>query len=543
MPPRRTIRYANSEGYWPNQDKLPGIPGSVVGGKNMWFRGAGKWESSKGVGSGGSNGGVRHLQAVGDTHGGMSVFGSVIRFFLSNVWAGSGSAFEGGTNLGAAGSTLVIKPVGGTAKSVGVAAPSAPVISDGGVAGLLDGTVSLRLTAVSDIGEESNASAQSNIISLSLKKVRFTTPTLPAGATKFGVYVPRAGFGREGPHFRHTTLGDISPGTYDIDWTDSVLGQIAPIDNDPPPACSFAGSLNNILLAIGAYGDMVAPSKAGDYGAFPPDWPVSLGGSPTGVKAGMDDSLIISTATSVRGVRASGDVTVTPIAMWVIWERMGFPNMSCWWAHGADVWGFNGRGPVTSAFGADKESDFALPVMSDFITYGLNASNTTGGHDPRSKSMVYVSGQNAWPFSLVTGRWSTRMELPASIVTAETIGDDLLLGTSGGTMYILDSGSGMAYELIPCWQDVSEDEMAGNVIMAAGTVDQSTTVDILTDLDEITSRFQTTFTANHSGWKPVQGTALLSARSATMKFSGTGAGHVIRRASLLVVPHRVAKVA
>jgi hypothetical protein len=473
----------------------------------------------------------------------MSVFGSVIRFFNSNVFAGSGDAFEGGVNLGTAGATLVIKPIGGTAKSVGVAAPAAPVISDGGVAGLLDGTISIRLTGVSDLGEESNASAPSNIISLSLKKVHFTTPALlPAGATKFGVYCPRAGFGRQGPHFRQTVLGDIAPGTYDIDWTDSILGQIAPIDNNPPPACTFAGSLNNMLLAIGAYRDMIAPSRADDFGAFPPDWPVSLNGPPTGVKAGMDDSLVISTATAVYGCRASGDVDVTPVGLWLIWDRMGFPNMSCWWVHGADIWGYSGRGPVTSAFGPDRESNFAQPVISDFITFGLTAANTTGGYDPQSKGMVYASGTNAWVFGLTTGEWSTRMELPAIIVTAETIGDNLLLGAADGSMYILDSGAGMAYELVPVWQNVSEDEMAGNVIMVAAAISGSCQVDIYTDLDESTSQFSTTLTPNHSGWKPTLSQALLSARSVTVKISGNGP-QVIRRISLLAIPHRVAKVA
>jgi hypothetical protein len=551
MPPRRMIPFGTQPtpagfgrrvyGYWPNQDKLPGIPGSVIAGKNMFQRGAGKWEASKGIGSGGSNGGVRHLQTVGGTHGGMSILGSVIRFFNSNVWAGSGNAFEGGVNLGAAGASLVIKPIGGAAKAVGELAPAAPVIS-AGPAGLLDGTESIRLTAVSDLGEESNASAPSNIISLTLGKVHFTTPPLPSGATKFGVYCPRQGFGREGPHFRQTLLGDIPPGTYDIDWTDSILGQIAPIANNPPPPCTFAGSLNNILVAIGAYGDMIAPSAAGDFGAFSPDWPVSMNGAPTGVKAGMDDSLVISTATSVIGCRASGDVEVTPIAIWLIWERMGFSNMSAWCVHGSDIWGYNGRGPVTSAFGADHESDFAQPVMSDFISFGLNGSNTTVNHDPQSKGMVIASGINAWVYGLQTGEWSTRMELPATIVTSEVAGDTLLLGAADGSMYVLDAGTGIAYELMWCWENVGEPEMDGNIIFASADITNACNIDIYTDLDEGTSRFTGSLNPNHSGWKPVGGDALLKAKSVTVKLSGSGT-QVIRRAQVLAVPHKVAKVA
>lgn len=539
MPPRREISWVATEGYHPNQLRYPGIPGTLIHALNLWFRGAGKWESSGGVAASGSNGGVRHLQTVGGTHGGMSGSGSVIRFFASNVYGGSGTAFEGGVALGAAGSTLTIKPLAGAAKSVGVAAPAAPVISDGGVAGLIDGTASIRLTAVSDLGEESNASAPSNVISVTLKKIHFTTPALPSGATRFAVYCPRSGFGSQGPHFRQTTLGDIAPGTYDIDWTDSILGAIAPIDNDPPPACTFAGSLNNILLAIGAYGDMIAPSKAGDFGAFPPDWPVSLGAPPTGVKDGLDDSLLISTATSVMGCRASGDVEVTPVALWTVWPTVGFSNMSAWWTHLGDIWGFSGqRGPVTSAFGGEPNGNFAQPVESDFVTLGFSDSNTCGGYDPRSNAMVFISGTTALPFMLGSGKWSGRQTLPATIVTAATVGNALLLGASGGQMYILDSGAGTAYELIPWWQDVGEDEMAGTICRVAATINAGMTVDVLTEMDESTSRFNASLSASHSGWKPCN---VQMARSVTMKLSGTGAGHIFRRGSVLAIPHRVTK--
>lgn len=539
--PRRQPKYweLNGGGYAPSQVKLPPIPGTIVAGKNSFYRGLDQWESSRGVAASGSNGGVRHLLNVNNTHGGLSGNGSLLRFLAAYVLAGSGTAFVGGSSIAAAGATLVIKPDSGTAKAVGVATPSAPVISDSGVAGLLDGTVSIALTGVSDLGEEGNRSAPSNVISLTLKKARFTTPALPSGASRFGPYVNRKGFGKEGPWFYHTRLGDILPGTYDIDWVDGELGHLAPLDHDPPPPCTFAGALNSMLLAIGAYDNMIAPSIPGEFGAFPPDWPVALPGTPTGVKAsGIDDSLIIATASSLCGVRDSGASTVTPIAVWVIWPTTGFANSSNFCTYKDYIYGFTGQ-PVRSPFRTEDapiDSSFAIPVEGEFARLGFTKDNAVVGHDPRGKNIVFIAGAWALPYSVVTGKWSTPQELPASIITAATVGGELLLGASGGQMYVLDSGSGSSWELIPYWQDVGDGEFLCTIIRVACSTNASINVDILTNLNEVTSRFNATLPANHSGWRPcnVQGAA-----SVTLKLSGTGAGQTPRRPAMLTIPHHV----
>lgn len=91
----------------------------------------------------------------------------------------------------------------GTTYTAGMTAPGSPTIAQGPVGTRLNGTYSVRLSAIrSTTGAESNASQSSPSISLANFKAAINFPvTVGNGHDKWGIYVTLANFGTKGPHY------------------------------------------------------------------------------------------------------------------------------------------------------------------------------------------------------------------------------------------------------------------------------------------------------------------------------------------------------
>src|ERR1700754_708651 len=108
MAERRESNITLRNGFLATQDLF--VEGTVIDGNDVYYRGMGRWEISKGfsVSIGSSGGSVNPLLNVSNTHAGLTGGGSIAQAFAANVYlfAGSGTAYVGGVSKGAAGSSV-----------------------------------------------------------------------------------------------------------------------------------------------------------------------------------------------------------------------------------------------------------------------------------------------------------------------------------------------------------------------------------------------------------------------------------------------------
>lgn len=133
----------------------------------------------------------------------------------------------------------------GTTYTAGLTAPSSPTIAQGPVGTKLNGTYSVRLTAVrSTTGAESNASQSSPSISLANFKAAINFPaTVGNGHDKWGLYVTLANFGTKGPHYLlpPSLTGESPIGFVKESTVAAATAAITVITNANPAVITIAG--------------------------------------------------------------------------------------------------------------------------------------------------------------------------------------------------------------------------------------------------------------------------------------------------------------
>jgi hypothetical protein len=205
--------------------------------------------------------------------------GSLAASIADSLWyAGSGALRFNGAAIAAlsASSTLsfLLRSGGSYATTpyqAGRVAPSVPALTGrDNVGGKINGGTAIRATRInSTTGGESDASDPTPPVTIIDGKlvISFSGISLDSnGQDKWGLYAPRIGFQTKGPFYglaKYPEVADASLATLygilravEVDFTDAELDyeRIAPIDNDPPPACTHVAALENIILAFGVFG-------------------------------------------------------------------------------------------------------------------------------------------------------------------------------------------------------------------------------------------------------------------------------------------------
>ena len=363
-------RFSAVLGWYYSQPALGDIiPGTYRTGSNIWVRGKGWIRSDRGTSSGGSAGPVAPIMVTGGVAAGMTGGGTVTDAFSTTWFAGLGSAYKNGLLLGASPGSLMLM-VSGSAVAAGLSKPSTPTfaLSPTVSSKFTGGTWSVAVAAYrSTTGAISSRSAPSAVISASNVKGRITFPSAPTGATHWLVYGSRRSFGSVGPWFRVTSIDPIAVGTAtaDVDWFDGELGDLAPITNDPPPACTHCVALGGVMVVFTATGE-IYPSKGG----YPESYDITQRSNlaarepGTGVSArGADGGAYVATANSLSLVMLSGS-ELTPVFPRGVWETIGFAhgNAFCVLEDG-QLYGMSGqRGAVRTQGTAAPATSWKLPT-------------------------------------------------------------------------------------------------------------------------------------------------------------------------------------
>ena len=422
-----------------------GIAGTAKEAIAMWRRGR-KWVSDRGHSSVGSSGSPSYLQVVNGIIAGVTSLGNVSSFY-STLWAaGSGNIVESGSVTGAVSGSLVLK-VSGSYVTAGLTTPSAPTFAATATASTkFNGTYSVGVVAVRvTSGAISNISLRSAVIAVNNKKGLITFPSAPTGATHWLVYGTIRGQGSNGVLRKVTTIAPVTVGTATllVDWVDGELGDLAPITNDPPPACTHCFPIG-ALMCVASSGGMIYPSKPGQPEAYDVSLAVRLasGEAPVGVTArGSDGGVFIGTRNSISLIVATGSESA-PILPRGVFENVGIANGNamCWIYDTLYV--FSSTGSLCRTHGgSEPDTSFAAPVEQYFIDRGFTGSNTYLIHDELNGCLLVCSGTKAKPYMLKTGEWSGEITLPGTVRGGIALSGSGLVDV-GGTTYTLNTAGG-----------------------------------------------------------------------------------------------------
>lgn len=508
------FQYIADHGYFPSQNDYPGIQGTLYDAANAWPRGPGHWRSDRGYSSSGAPALAAPASPIMVSNGvpaGVTGGGTVTRHAGVPWAAGNGTAVEGATVLGAVSGQLMVY-VGGSLIAAGLAAPSAPSIAASATAsGKMNGSYSVAVAAYRNTtGALSSRSAPSAALTVKNKKITVTLPAAPSGATHWVFYGSRRGFGSVGPWFRITTIGltTVAVGTltFDVDWFDGELGDIAGINFDPPPSgVTHCSGLGGSMIALGP-GGRVSPSLVGFPEAFPPEFTTFIGSREaiTGVTARSTEGVIfVTTTNSLNALVPSGNVLVPAIPRG-LWENTGFASGSAFCLVLNQIYGMAGNGPVRTHGGEDPDQSFAKPVLQYMLDNGWNSANTVVTHAPDNHCVTFAKGATALNYMLAgeeEGTWSAPITIPSATagVTVNGVG----YVASGSSLVALDKSGGSssaAFLLFPFYGD---DIFKTIRYVKVSTVD-SVTIDLINYRTgaSIGSPFPTTVSGPSSAWIP-----------------------------------------
>lgn len=544
----------------------------TLGSANVLFGGNGRPEAFKGLASVSGIGGYQMFQASNGyaSLGQKTVasgLGSVFSYISRSLWfIGSGRVLFNGaalTGTPSASTTLSFRlfdtgAYNGTTYTAGLSAPAQPTISVGAAGTKLNGSFSVRLSAVrSTTGCESNASQQSAAVTFANQKCRVTFPAAVGnGHDKWGVYVTLTDFGNKGPHYllppsltgespigfvkestvAASALGGAGLRNLDFEWFDGDLASqdLAPVLNFVPPVGTQAFSLEGCIAVVGCYGDitsgvsvgtpgsMIAVSRAGFPEAFPVDADhlLALPEPPTLVLSRAASGVVyIAGKNSLSVVRYTGQTSKAPLALSTLWPDSGFVTYTNAVLADGQLYGFTGtRGVVRMDNDGNPDYLFASGISKQFD--GVSASAVVVGYDPNSTMVVYgyTSGgiSRLMCYNKGFGLWSAPIQFedlvdvpagsPAAIKEMFTNAGQLyiVLDTGGSeyAIYQFHSGNGATVKLRSAWRDggaPEKNKMVRWMKMATESVSANTiTMDVYKNLDATNKAATASFTPKGS---------------------------------------------
>lgn len=400
--------------------------------------------------------------------------GSLAASIANSLWyAGSGRLRFNGATIASlsASSTLSFllrsgAGYGTTAYQAGRVAPSAPTLTGrDNVGGKINGGISMRFTRInSTTGGESDASDPTLPVTIIDGKVvaSFAGISLDSnGQDRWGPYSSRIGFESKGPHFglaKTPEITDASLATlyginraYEFDFTDAELDyeRIAPIDNDPPPACTHVAALENFVVVFGVFGGTgVISSKPGFLEAFPidnlsflPQAPVAVYPRPT------QGFILVASPGSVHAVVPTGNST-PPYALQSVWPETGVAAYHNICLSDKTIYAFVGKRGICRSAGAG-EPDYEFAARVNEYTSGWTAENVVVGESINTKQVVWGHGSEMLSFNKATGKFGAPLQLsalrasgaaaPASgtIKSCVSYQNNLYIGVDNGSIYAL----------------------------------------------------------------------------------------------------------
>jgi len=502
---------------------------AAEGSANALFTGQGRPEVFKGVALVSGTAGTQMFQ-VSNGYAGLGLksvsagIGSIFSYISRSLWfIGAGRVLFNGTALTGnpdASTTLKFRlfdtgAYNGTTYTAGMSAPSPPTIAVGAVGTKLNGTYSVRLTAIrSTTGAESNASQSSASVSFANQMCRVTFPAAVGnGHDKWGVYVNLSNFGTKGPHYllppsltgespigfvkestvAASVLGGAGSRNLDFEWFDGDLANqdLAPVNNFVPPVGTHAFALEGCIAIAGCYGDvtsgvttgapgnMIVVSRAGFPEAFPidADHLLALPEPPTCVLTrAASGSVFIGCKNSLSIVKYTGASSKAPLALSTLWPDVGFATFTNACLADGVLYGFTAsRGVVR--MDNDRNPDFTFAAGISKFFDGVLASEVCVGYDPASTMVVYGFTHNYGGsigtltrlicFNKGFGLWSAPIQFedlvavpagsPAIIKEMFTNAGQLyiVLDTGGSeyAVYQFHSGNGATVKLRSAWRD------------------------------------------------------------------------------------------
>lgn len=571
---------------------------AAEGSANILFTGHGRPESFKGLALVSGTLGSQMFQASNGyaSLGLKSVsagIGSIFSYISRSLWyIGAGRVlFNGGALTGNPDASTSLKfrlfdtgAYNGTSYTAGLTAPSAPTIAVGAVGTKLNGTYSVRLSAVrSTTGAESNASSPSASASFANQMCRVTFPTAVGnGHDKWGVYVSLANFGTKGPHYllppsltgespigfvkestvAASALGGAGMRNLDFEWFDGDLANqdLAPVLNFVPPIGTHGFVLEGCIAVVGCYGDvtsgvstgtpgnMIAVSRAGFPEAFPVDSDhlLALPEPPTLVLTRAASGVVfIAGKNSLSIVRYTGSSGKAPLALSTLWPDVGFATYTNACLADGVLYGFTAsRGVVR--MDADNNPDylFASGIARQFD--GVAASSVVVGYDPASTMVVYgyTADQGAGSVSRLIcynkgfGLWSTPIQFedlvsvpaggPATVKEMFTNAGQLyiVLDTGGAeyAAYQFHSGSGATVRLRSAWRDGGSPEKNKTITwmkMATDNTSANTiTMDVYKNLNTTTKAATKAFIPSGSPQHLAHRTSVINAKTFLVHMEG-----------------------
>jgi hypothetical protein len=363
--------------------------------------------------------------------------GSLAASIADSLWyAGSGPLRFNGAAIGAlsASSTLSFllragATYGTTAFQAGRVAPTAAALTArDNVGGKINGSLSMRFTRInSTTGGESDASDPTLPVTVIDGKViaSFNGISLDAnGQDKWGPFSSRLGFQTKGPHYGLAKTPEIAdsslatlfgiPRAVELDFTDAELDydRIAPIDNDPPPACTHVAALENIIIAFGVFGGTgVISSKPNFLEAFPidnlsflPERPIAVYPRPA------QGFILVACRNSLYAVVYTG--ATPPYALQSILPETGVAAYHNICFAENSIYFFTERRGIGRVLNAgEPDYEFAADVAE--YTAGWNPANVVVGYDVPTQHVVYCHGSEILPFNKQTKKWGTPIPLSA----------------------------------------------------------------------------------------------------------------------------------
>lgn len=447
-------------GFYPDQNIVDGIDGTMIDGENVWIQGYDRAVSDVGPtlfgASGGGAGGLAPLMVAGGLIAGITNaaggigYGSVTSHNNTDWFAGKvgESAYKNNALLGASAGRLYLVN-GGVPLEAGLdPITGAPVIDALGSASTkgLSGTYSIRLAPVRLVtGAKGNAGPASSTVAVNKKKIRVNSwPATVTGQTHWAIYITLRGYGLVGPHFLYKiiTTGDAVV-NYEIDFYDNELTSVAPFTSGKPPACTHCAGLGPMMVGIGGLGGYgITPSLFNLPEEYDPAHYTFLAKKEpvTGVGSGSDGSLIVATRNSLSGLVMSGN-DFLPVLVRGIWENTGFAHGNGFTIFEDQICGMAGSGPVMSQGSEVPDTSFATPVLKYLKAKGFTAANTHVCHDYNNNCFFLVSGNWALPYMRGRRIWSAPVRLSGTATGAVTINGQGLVQIAGN-LYSLNTANG-----------------------------------------------------------------------------------------------------
>lgn len=555
------------------------------GSKNLLLTGNGKVVAHQGIATRAGTG-TRSLFQIPDgtfaglgdgTHVGTgSIFGLIARA-LAFVGAVSNLVINGtsrAVNASTAMQILLYKAGSysgaGTGPFVaGIAQMSAPIIAVTPNASTTNsGTTSVVTGFVRGAtGGRGRKSSPSAVLVVSNFKVRVTVSAgdlavaTANGYDRLYIATTKWGFGGTGPHYELIEIAISSLGTvdtvansYEIEYSSAELNTLAPLDDFPPPACVFGAALEDVVAAIGAYGDIssgvsdtspgtaIAESLPVFIESFPPDRLHFLPGAPVGVLPNPSGGFAyIGCLNSMNALSYTGGNPA--LAVQGIWATIGIASQTAFFlGEGGRLYCFsNGkRGLVRIGDGGDPQTDWAADVV-DYVA-GWTPADVVGGRDNDYNLNVFCHHREAVAFNDQLGRWCAPLDFSNTlsanevICAAVTINGALILASrdtvSTGTalkLWTLHGGSGTVWDVYYNWnrsQDISDDIALVEFTVRADTVVNPILLELFRNVDESTVVETKSYTLTGTGKSHlIKKCDMKAAKSHRVHIRGTSAGN------------------